>query len=267
MSGATAYMERYLNVEWKYANQDYAVRVGKYLIALADDSEQAERYVGAQRARQRLLEQIRLELKLAAPGNVPHTFRIEGRTFWLSDLEAGFRGKASPGMLARVLWLATHYQFIRRQDPAPPPAHKVPPTFAQNYADWYLGTDCSGFVNSFEGRAYPRHLTIEQYDGKPSERRRGAGEIVAGDLLIKTSAKKPYSHIAVVETVAVGGKEMRVKCVESLGDGGVGVTDTNVRLVDPNPLPKEVGAFRSLGKNAAGVVYYFQPAPGGAPVA
>lgn len=255
MSKASDYMGRYLKITWTYDLCPYAASVQKYLTNLKNNPNYKSRIQGAQIAYQRLLQEIEHEIGKPIRG----TFSIQKRAFSSGDLEASFRGKASPAMLEKTLWLATHFQFIQQKHPPKTKHHSVPATDAQSYADWYLGVDCSGFVNNFLGRRYGNHLTIDSYDSDKKTRRLSANEIQPGDLIIKWSQAEPYSHIAIVEKVNIEGEQFKVICVESSGDQGIGVTNKNIRLIKNEPMKNDLGGFPSVRK--IGVRYYFQSSP------
>jgi hypothetical protein len=259
MSKAIDYMTRFLPISWDYENQTYRASVKKYLIAKRDTEEHADRITGAEKARKRLEEEIKRELGAAL---VPSSFKIHGMTFNASDLEASFRGKGSPAMLKRVLLLATHFQFIRQPNPKVPKHHPYPPTDAQTFADWYLGTDCSGFVNNFLGHSYGSQIEIKQYDADPTSRRKKPADIQPGDILISWAPKNVYGHIGIVEKTTQDTKVFRVWCVESLGSNGIGVTDSNIRLIESAGVADDPGGFYSVKEKDQGFRYYFQPGPG-----
>src|SRR5262249_25842451 len=146
---AKVYGDRYLNVTWNYDGVPYRVGVRKYL---ANDKGLCSRIVHTRKAHGWLLGAIRKDFG----AQQQFTVTVNGvmKSFDVKDeIEATFFGKASPDQIAQTCWLLTHYDFITQQ--APGHQCKQPPNRtaqAQVYADYYLGVDCSGFVNNYHGR-------------------------------------------------------------------------------------------------------------------
>ena len=107
----------------------------------------------------------------------------------------------------------------------------------QNWADWYVGTDCRGFVGAYLNEAYPHikdgndlsfsidsyddHYTFNEY-GSAFRRIDDAREVAQGDLLVKCSLGGGR-HVAVVDQVLGSGPSQSVRIRTAGSRGGKGL--------------------------------------------
>jgi hypothetical protein len=260
MTDVRDYLRRYLNITWVYDGLAYIIRVDQYLNA--DGPRYRDKSVKAWEA---LWDAAPDELRQAKEEGKPKfkdRFTLAGAPYLFENfgIWCTFRGKASPDTIKATCWLAMHWGLIEQRKPSqqePPPGFEVVPP--QEFADNYLGTDCSGFVNCFHGRR-KGHMKIKKYDLDKAQRRKDGRSIKEGDILMSEG----HGHIAVVYDVdSMAGDAYRVWIAESWGgeegDIQIGVTDKHPRemkLVSPDE-----GLFQAIKKNRKGEYkrYIFQP--------
>jgi hypothetical protein len=209
----TAFANDYHNITWTQ-NGTFSASVRKYLSQNAEACDK-EKIKGAKTAKTWLLEDLGDEEKATQEGE---RYRLADSKFIKrSTIDDAFAGRATPDQLKQTLWLATYFGYIVTADKA----GKSKKCTAQQFADWYLGMDCTGFVSAFFGIAGGK--SIERYDKDVSKRRRAVGEIRHCDVMIRKEGEI-YKHIALVETASPrSGGGIVLKTAESVG-GSKGVT-------------------------------------------
>lgn len=109
----------------------------------------------------------------------------------------------------------------------------------QDYADWYMGLDCRGFVAAYLDTQYPAvrlpegpGFSIDSYNkgaygfhknkkGSSFTRIDKVGDVRVGDLLVKCNAGDGRRHVALVNSVgAAGSKSVTVTTAESASSKG-----------------------------------------------
>jgi hypothetical protein len=144
-------------------------------------------------------------------------YRVEGSKFIKrSTIDDSFAGRATPDELKQTLWLATYYGYIVRPGKAGEPKKSS----AQDFADWYLGMDCNGFVSAFFGFSGGR--SINYYDNV-SKRQQAIGQIQPCDVMIRKEGGI-YKHIALVVSASASARDtLLLDTAESVGWRGKGV--------------------------------------------
>jgi len=222
-----AFAKRYHQITWIHDNHQFSASVRKYLSENAGVCD-AERIKGAQTAKGWLLEDLKDEEKAIREGK---RYRV-GKSSFISEetIEDSFAGRATPDQLKQTLWLATCFAYIVTADEAGKPKKST----AQQFADWYLGMDCTGFVSAFFG--YSGGRGIRNYDTDASQRRKAVKEIQAGDVMIRKEGTE-YKHIAlVIGALPSSGGGLLLKTAESVGWKGQGVAwdvKRNLKLESP----------------------------------
>jgi hypothetical protein len=210
-----AFAKRYHQITWTHDKHQFSASVRKYLSENASVCD-AERIKGAQTAKGWLLEDLKDEEKATREGK---RYRVGGSSF-ISDetIEDSFAGRATPDELKQTLWLATCFGYIVRPEESGKPKKST----AQQFADWYLGMDCTGFVSAFFGFSGGR--SIKSYDVGSSRRRQAFREIQPGDVMIRKEGKE-YKHIALVISASPSsGDRLLLDTAESVGWKGKGVS-------------------------------------------
>lgn len=210
-----AFAKEYLEkISWKHDGETFFASVRKYLSQNVEAGDR-RKIKGSRTAKGWLLEDLGDEEKATQEGE---RYQLADSTFIRkSTIDDAFAGRATPDQLRQVLWLATYFGYIVAAEKAGKPKKCT----AQQFADWYLGMDCTGFVSAFFGIAGGK--SIERYDKDVSKRRRAVGEIRRSDVMIRKEGEI-YKHIALVEsaTPRSGGGIVLITS-ESVG-GPTGVT-------------------------------------------
>lgn len=245
-------------LKWTYRTKTMSASVRKYLAMDSAICDQ-RKITGSQKMKSMLMEAIKNAPDIKQMGD---SFQIENKDpktpleksiIPKDHIDKTFRGKASPSQIKDVLWLATHLKFII-SDPADPKEPGREAAQPQQFADWYLGMDCSGFANNYLGRN-ENQSTIESLDlGRELMRRKTIDSIMEGDIMVsRDTAKKNYKHIAVVVSkMKKSNSAMKLFTVESYGYQGMGVGkhDRDLEMTSS-------GVFVVSG--SAGTEYYIQP--------
>lgn len=221
------FARKYHAISWTHAGHTFSASVRKYLSENAEVCD-PERIRGAQIAKGRLLEELKNEEKAIQEGK---RYRVGGsRLIDSSTIDASFAGRATPGELKQTLWLATYLGYVVRPEDTGEPQTCT----AQDFADWYLGMDCTGFVSAFLG--YSGGRGIKNYDADPSRRRQAAKDVRRADVMIRKEGGT-YKHIAlVVQALPFPGEKLVLVTAESVGWKGKGVAwDVRRELVRSSP--------------------------------
>jgi hypothetical protein len=192
---------------WDYASSVYlalnatlddgtlvTLKIDRYL----NNGLKLQRNRDAEKAKDRLLNGIAGELKVAYPG--PLTFTIDGVRYDRLKLQRVFTGKGAPEDIRNVVRLASRFKLIDAKT-------------VDKYCTTNIGLDCNGFAGNFWG--INPDTSIDQYD---VDRRSAVADVVAGDAMIFyiKGVAAPF-HIAVVDEVNVIGKEFQVIVAQSAG--------------------------------------------------
>lgn len=221
------FAKRYYNISWTNAENSFSASVRKYLSENAGVCD-ADRIQGAQEAKGWLLEDLQNEAKAIQEGR---RYRVtESRFIDKATIDDSFAGRATPGELKQTLSLATYLGYIVR----PEETGEARTSTAQDFADWYLGMDCTGFVSAFFGFSGGR--SIKNYDANASNRRQTAKDIRRCDVMIRKEGGV-YKHIAlVVDAVATSKDRAAIVTAEAVGWKGKGVAwDVKRELVLASP--------------------------------
>lgn len=247
------FAQLYHAIAWSLGTDIYKVEVRKYL-SLNPGVCDPKRIDGVQKAKSFLLRDLQKDKQAIREGN---WYRIQAhdRHVSLTAIDNSFAGRATPDELKQTLWLATYQGHI-----VPTVTTRKPETStAKDFADWYLGMDCTGFVQAFLGFAAPR--SIGSYDKNPSSRRQTAKDVLSCDIMIVKNKDGEYKHIAVVASKAIQPPDtMIVHTAEASGEHMEGnwmqgvVDDKKRKLKLQSP-----GVFVSADKPGAG--FYFYPMP------
>lgn len=207
---ADQYADDYLNVEWDFEGVRLHASVRKYL-AMDSSICDASRIRGAKAAHKMLLEAADKSESVEKQGGAFLAKTKDGNILVpANSLESAFRGKGTPSDLKQILQLATVLGQIVADPAKASKGHALP----QDYADWYLGMDCSGFAFNFLGL----HGKIVDLDeGHANERRKSLTDIKAGDVKISDEPGKRYHHIAIVTEVTPVNGKIKIKTAESSG--------------------------------------------------
>lgn len=169
------------------------------------------------------------------------------------DVRQGFQGKGTPVRITRVLKLLDYYLRHADIDPTRLGWGKVV-TDLQEYADYYIGMDCNGFVGAFLEDNCPAsgivgNIDIDSYGKHYGTHASGSGftriddpkEIRTGDVLIRRRIDDSTRHVALVEQVLdASAGQARLLLVESTG--GVGLGSDTVEL-------KKLAKTTATGRN------------------
>lgn len=157
----------------------------------------------------------------------------------LDSLKAMFQGVGRPEDFRRILRLADLYLGTADWDAGQMKdlgwSNRM--FSLQQWADWYIGTDCRGFVGAYLNEAYPHikdgndlSFSIDSYDdyytfnetGTSFRRIDDAREVARGDLLVKCSLGGGR-HVAVVDQVlgSASSQSIRIRTAESRGGKGL----------------------------------------------
>jgi hypothetical protein len=234
------YADKYLKLTWQYDKTTFQASIRKYL-AMDPEICDAGKIKGSKTAQGWILKALKSDPDVTMTKSEIQIKSLK-KSVSMDGFEKTFHGKASPGQIADTLWLATHLKFITA-GPKDPTVEGREAARPQDFADWYLGMDCSGFANNFLGFNSGQHL-IKSLDQKHETRRVTIDSIVAGDVMVSRNvAKDAYHHIAIVVQAKKKGDGMVLSTVESYGFkmAGVGKHDRNLVMsspgvfVDPNP--------------------------------
>jgi len=139
-----------------------------------------------------------------------------------SELRAAFNGKASVDTCRNVLRLIDHYL----SEPSKIPHKKLgwahTNVSVQDYADWYLGLDCNGFVGHYFREAFPvstigPSTDCNDFDNKAHKgmRRKTIEEIRPLDVLVREGGSGTR-HVALIESIHLTGpKTANIRLVQS----------------------------------------------------
>jgi hypothetical protein len=253
------FAELYHRVTWTHDTIPYEVAVSKYLSRNKDTCD-PKRFAGAQKMRARLLADLKKDENegVVREGARFH-FTDHDHFVTLDAINHTFEGTATPEEIRQTLWLATHYGHIKHAN-AKPDRLKKTACAAQQFADWYLGMDCTGFVGAFLGLGYARG--IASFDKNPARRRQAVRDIHGCDVMIKKSGKI-YKHIAVVvKAVPCGAAEVEVHTAESTGERAgksmEGVVADKIRQLKLESPGVFVAAKAVRSSDSE---YYFYPMP------
>lgn len=160
------------------------------------------------------------------------------------DVRQCFQGKGTPARYARVLQLCDYY--LRHADidiSALGWGRRV--TDLQEYADYYIGMDCNGFVGAyleenFPGSGVSKNIDIDSIgkyfgdnaSGAHFTRIDDATRIQTSDILVRRRIDGSSRHIALVESVisASSGKATLLIAESRGGDGLASRTEALVRM-------------------------------------
>jgi len=162
------FAQLYHGITWSLGTDTYEVEVRKYL-SLNPGVCDPNRIAGVKKAKGFLLRDLQKDKQAVREGD---RYRINtAQSVSLTAIEKSFGGSATPGELKQTLWLATYQGHI-----VPTITTRKPETStAENFADWYLGMDCTGFAAAFLGITSPR--SIGSYDRDPASRRQAGKDI------------------------------------------------------------------------------------------
>ena len=243
-------------IGWTLGNDPpYEVSVRKYL-SLNPGVCDPDRIAGAKKAKAFLLEDLESDSNAVQEGERYRIDRDDGTQYIsLTAINKSFAGSAKPEELRQTLWLATHQGHIVAKVTKKKPKTST----ARDFADWYLGMDCTGFAAAFLGFSSPR--SIGSYDQNPSQRRQAIKDVQPCDVLITKSDDGVYRHIAIVVSKTPQPPDaMAVFTAEATGeqmDGGwmQGVVGNKKRVLKL----ESAGIFVSAAK--PGTEFYFYPMP------
>jgi hypothetical protein len=155
-----------------------------------------------------------------------------------SKLHGAFNGKASVETCSLVLQLAGHY-LENTKDSMPYEsfgwAHNN--VSLQDFADWYFGLDCNGFVGNFYSYAFPGSgigpsTSCNEFDlaSRHPLIRQGIDEICPFDVLVR-EGDAGVRHVALIEDIWPNdGNTATIRLVQS-GGGHPGLSDEYETLV------------------------------------
>jgi hypothetical protein len=248
-----SFAQLYHAVTWSLGTDNYEVEVRKYL-SLNPGVCDANRIAGVKKAKSFLLRDLQKDKQAVREGN---RYRITApeHSVSLTAIDKSFAGSATPDELKQTLWLATYQGHIVPTVTT----RKAETSTAEDFADWYLGMDCTGFAAAFLGFASPR--SIGSYDQNTSSRRQAIKDVQSRDVMIVKKQDGEYKHIAVVVSKALQSPDiMIVHTAEASGEhmeGGwmQGVVDDKKRTLKL----QSPGVFVSPAKS--GAEFYFYPMP------
>jgi hypothetical protein len=139
-----------------------------------------------------------------------------------SDLRAAFNGKGSLNTCRNVLRLVDHYLADPSAIPHKDLGWSHTNVSVQDYADWYLGLDCNGFVGHYFQEAFPvstigPSTDCNDFDNKAHKgvRRASLEEIRPLDVLVREGGSGTR-HVALIESIHVTGpKTANIRLVQS----------------------------------------------------
>jgi hypothetical protein len=139
-----------------------------------------------------------------------------------ADLHQCFLGKGQPGTFLKLLRLVDYY--LNRTGDIPKLWTRRPTL--QEYAGWYLGLDCNGFVGAWFAANYPTakidgntHINFWRSKSRTKDRK-AVAEVKPYDVLVRTG-EAGDRHIAIVEDVlGVSGGEAEVLVAQSASSLG-----------------------------------------------
>jgi hypothetical protein len=235
------YLARYRDLAgWLSETEVFAVGILKYLVN--DGNTRAK---GAAVARGRILK------KLDDEYGMREQYTVDGYAFSREHVKRVSWGKASPNQILDTYWLAYRYGLVTADgDPKP----KVPSP--QQYADWYTGLDCNGFVDNYFG--FTRQHSIPEYDRKKA-RRDAPDAILERDVVITHDIDREheYCHIRLVAgSPTAKGSTVSFDTAESYGWNGIGIRKGRTTLA----LRKGTNVFVDKPE-IPGREYYIVPPP------
>jgi hypothetical protein len=235
------YLARYREVAGSLNQTDvFSVGVLKYL-----SNDGNTRAKGANVASRRIIK------KLDAEFGKSEQYIVDGYAFYREHVKRVGWGKASPYQILDTFWLAYRYGLVTASwDPKP----TVPSP--QQYADWYTGLDCNGYVDNYFG--FTKQRSVDTYD-RQSQRYDDPGAISERDVVITHDIheKKKYCHIRLVAgTPTAKSDRVTFDTAEAYGWQGIGVHEGRTTLV----LKKGTNVFIDK-KEIPGREYYIVPPP------
>jgi hypothetical protein len=164
------------------------------------------------------------------------------------DVRQVFQGKGTPARFTRALQLCDYYLRHAEIDPGKLGWGRVV-TDLQEYAGYYIGMDCNGFVGAyleenFPGSAVSKNIDIDSignYYGKNEngdhfKRIDDVTKIQTSDILVRRRIGESTRHIALVESVisASGNKAILLIAESRGGDGLASRTETLTKMSKPD---------------------------------
>lgn len=247
-----SYAQLYHKITWSYGTEHFEVNVRKYL-SLNPGVCDPNRIAGVKKAKSFILRDLKQDKKTSLAGNRCHIKEPE-QYVSLTAIDKSFAGSATPEELRQTLWLATHQGHIVTK-----PTGKAETSTAKDFADWYLGMDCTGFAAAFLGFASP--CSISFYDKNTASRRRAVKDIQPCDVLIIKKINGEYKHIAIVTSKTLQPPDVLiVHTAEASGEHMKGGWMQGVVADKKRSLKvKSPGVFINTAK--PGTEYYFYPMP------
>ncbi len=195
------YMNKYLHCAvWLSDDTVTEVRVDQYLNHGESSNSDA-----AWRAYERLIQGL---ANLTRTRPFATRYAKDGWTFETRLLRRAFVGKGSPANIQDVYLAGSYCGFVTSSS-------------AQDYANRYLGTDCNGFVGNYF--SLDPNTSISSYDSHPRNRRSGAEEIQARDVVVFLDSAGSHKHIALVQGVRSTAGRTELTLVQSRSEESGGV--------------------------------------------
>lgn len=202
-----AFAKEYHPIKCLYRKITYVADVYRYLSKNIRAGDKG-RFKGAQDAKAFILRDLKKDDAVLQEGM---RFRVgEGadRAYvTAAAIKNAFEGTATPNELSQVLWLAAYQGHVVSELKVRKPEVST----AQDFADWYLGMDCTGFVGAYFGAIH----SIDWYLAKP---RITKEPIKMGHVMVRKEIKGDRKHIALVSTAVLLPPNLVLHTAEATGD-------------------------------------------------
>lgn len=201
-----AFAKEYRPVKCMYRKITYVADVYRYLSKNTGAGDE-KRLEGAQAAKAFILRDLENDDGVLREGQRYRVGEGADRAYvTASAIENAFQGTATPNELSQVLWLAAYQGHIVSEVKVKKPEVST----AQDFADWYLGMDCTGFVGAYFG-------AVRSIDWYLAKRPIAKEPIRMGHVMVRKEINGARKHIALVATAVFQPPNLMLHTAEATG--------------------------------------------------